>query len=137
MEKALTYEQILLQEPDEFLKYIGQFKTIVNCRIDTVEDLANASASLGKLTNIERQLADMQAMAVILKRRLNRESENDKFDELKRLMYEDMIDKEKILAIITKSISEQARSLSKAITAYMEGNKELYMTNGTVYQKRK
>ncbi len=123
-----SYEDVLKMDSLVFAAHIDGFLSNINISILTTEDAQAATTELGELSNRYAYLSSLSNHAKLYKRRLRRAGNVSD--------YEDMIDKEAMIADAMSSVDRQYRALSKAITVHIENNKELYLTGDRTYAQR-
>ena len=123
-----SYEDILKMDSLVFAAHIDGFLSNIDISILTTEDAQAATTELGELSNRYAYLSSLSNHAKLYKRRLRRAGNVSD--------YEDMIDKEAMIADAMSSVDRQYRALSKAITVHIENNKELYLTGDRTYAQR-
>lgn len=123
-----SYEDVLKMDSLVFAAHIDGFLSNIDISILTTEDAQAATTELGKLSNRYAYLSSLSNHAKLYKRRLRRAGNVSD--------YEDMIDKEAMIADAMSSVDRQYRALSKAITVHIENNKELYLTGDRTYAQR-
>lgn len=123
-----SYEDVLKMDSLVFAAHIDGFLSNINISILTTEDAQAATTELGELSNRYAYLSSLSNHAKLYKRRLRRAGNVSD--------YEDMIDKEAMIADAMSSVDRQYRALSKAITVHIENNKELYLTGDKTYAQR-
>lgn len=123
-----SYEDVLKMDSLVFAAHIDGFLSNINISILTTEDAQAATTELGELSNRYAYLSSLSNHAKLYKRRLRRAGNVAD--------YEDMIDKEAMIADAMSSVDRQYRALSKAITVHIENNKELYLTGDRTYAQR-
>lgn len=123
-----SYEDVLKMDSLVFAAHIDGFLSNIDISILTTEDAQAATTELGELSNRYAYLSSLSNHAKLYKRRLRRAGNVSD--------YEDMIDKETMIADAMSSVDRQYRALSKAITVHIENNKELYLTGDRTYAQR-
>ena len=123
-----SYEDVLKMDSLVFAAHIDGFLSNIDISILTTEDAQVATTELGELSNRYAYLSSLSNHAKLYKRRLRRAGNVSD--------YEDMIDKEAMIADAMSSVDRQYRALSKAITVHIENNKELYLTGDRTYAQR-
>lgn len=123
-----SYEDVLKMDSLVFAAHIDGFLSNIDISILTTEDAQAATTELGELSNRYAYLSSLSNHAKLYKRRLRRAGNVSD--------YEDMIDKEAMIAEAMSSVDRQYRALSKAITVHIENNKELYLTGDRTYAQR-
>lgn len=123
-----SYEDVLKMDSLVFAAHIDGFLSNIDISILTTEDAQAATTELGELSNRYAYLSSLSNHAKLYKRRLRRAGNVSD--------YEDMIDKEAMIADAMGSVDRQYRALSKAITVHIENNKELYLTGDRTYAQR-
>lgn len=123
-----SYEDVLKMDSLVFAAHIDGFLSNIDISILTTEDAQAATTELGELSNRYAYLSSLSNHAKLYKRRLRRAGNVSD--------YEDMIDKEAMIADAMSSVDRQYRALSKAITVHIENNKELYLTGDRTYAQR-
>lgn len=123
-----SYEDVLKMDSLVFAAHIDGFLSNIDISILTTEDAQAATTELGELSNRYAYLSSLSNHAKLYKRRLRRAGNVSD--------YEDMIDKEAMIADAMSSVDRQYRALSKAITVHIENNKELYLTGDKTYAQR-
>lgn len=123
-----SYEDVLKMDSLVFAAHIDGFLSNIDISILTTEDAQAATTELGELSNRYAYLSSLSNHAKLYKRRLRRAGNVSD--------YENMIDKEAMIADAMSSVDRQYRALSKAITVHIENNKELYLTGDRTYAQR-
>lgn len=123
-----SYEDVLKMDSLVFAAHIDGFLSNIDISILTTEDAQAATTELGELSNRYAYFSSLSNHAKLYKRRLRRAGNVSD--------YEDMIDKEAMIADAMSSVDRQYRALSKAITVHIENNKELYLTGDKTYAQR-
>ena len=128
-----TYEEALSMTQSDFVTYLYQYIQPIEIDMDDPEGIRKAGKFLTNRANVLIFFTELNARAGIAKRDYKRQ-EIDADDparkkELKR-MHEDMIDKERFIDNAIKAIEIQYRATNRALTVWMEGEKEKYMPEG-------
>lgn len=111
-EGLLDYHQALDLEPLELLEYLETAKEPVIIIISGGEEAQQASQLLQVLAKTHAYFSTLLSYAKIEKRTLARKGKGSK--------YEDMIDKEAIIANAMSSLDLQYKAVSKSLSLYMD-----------------
>lgn len=128
-----SYKSILEQSTDEFIDYLYGYIPTVDMNINDMLTMQTAGERMMHISNIIVFLSELEARAGLLKREAKweaDESKNTDEKKAKKKKYEDMVDKEKIISKAIHSLEIQYRAINRALTVYMDTNKDQYMPQG-------
>lgn len=147
MAKTKTIEEILQTNPIELIDWLqAEFELEVPHKLETIEELKNASKLLSKTTNTYSYLMNVSSYAKIYVREKKRisdkatkESKAHKDDEelakeaaKAKLEYENMIDRKEAIDNAADIANKQYNAISRMIAVKREINTELQMLSTEV-----
>ncbi len=145
--KTKTIQELLKMNPTELIDWLNQeFELEVPSKLETIEELKNASKLLSKTTNTYSYLMNVSSYAKISVRekkresdKLSKESKANKdatlADELAKkaaeakLEYENMVDRKEAIDNAADIANKQYNAISRMIAVKREINTELQMLN--------
>ena len=145
--KTKTIQELLKMNPTELIDWLNQeFELEVPSKLETIEELKNASKLLSKTTNTYSYLMNVSSYAKISVRekkresdKLSKESKANKdatlADELAKkaaeakLEYENMVDRKEAIDNAADIANKQYNAISRRIAVKREINTELQMLN--------
>lgn len=145
--KTKTIQELLKMNPTELIDWLNQeFELEVPTKLETIEELKNASKLLSKTTNTYSYLMNVSSYAKISVRekkresdKLSKESKANKdatlADELAKkaaeakLEYENMVDRKEAIDNAADIANKQYNAISRMIAVKREINTELQMLN--------
>ena len=124
---ARTYIEILEMDSFTFLKWLREnFPIFVPSKIETIEDMQEASQWMLKLSAEYSYITELSAFSKMYCRKVKRGVDKEDSDSVS--FHEDMIDKRDAIESRMKAIHQAYQGISRAITVRMENNAELKMT---------
>ena len=124
---AKSYREVFEMDSFAFLKWLKEsFPIDVPESVETIDDMANASKQMLKLSAEYSYISEIAAYAKVYCRGLKRQIDNEDPDT--KEFYEDMVDKKKAIEGKMKAIHQAYCGISRAVTVRMENNNELKMT---------
>lgn len=116
-----NYIDILAMEPFALLDWLSDtFSIECPSKIESIEDMDNASEILLKLTSYHAYLCELLSYAKIVVRQAKR--------NLSKIEWEDYVDKQAAIERRLDIVKQQYNSISRAVTIHTENNKEIFMT---------
>ena len=124
----LSREQIFLLAPLDLVDWLhDEFPMLMQSKIETVEDMDLASNSLLRLTAQYSYLCELLSYAKIIVREAKR--------NLPKEDYEDMVDRQNAIEKRLDIVKQEYLAVSRAVTIKSEINKEMFMEQGTSYNR--
>lgn len=124
----LSREQIFLLAPLDLVDWLhDEFPMLMQPKIETVEDMDLASNSLLRLTAQYSYLCELLSYAKIIVREAKR--------NLPKEDYEDMVDRQNAIEKRLDIVKQEYLAVSRAVTIKSEINKEMFMEQGTSYNR--
>ena len=116
------YKTILSKGPEELLNWlVSSFTVEIPSALLSVEDMQYAAQIMSQLAGYYQYLNSLSAYAKIITRQIKRADDKTKED------YEDMVDKKEAINSIIEAVKMTYNALSRAVTIYIENNKELHL----------
>jgi hypothetical protein len=108
----MNYQDALNLSPEDLLSYLEEVQEPVIIQITCDKEAEQAIQLLHAFANVYAYLSTLDSYAKVAKRQLARKGKGP--------AYEDMIDKDTIITNALSSLTLQYRSISKAISLYMD-----------------
>ena len=115
-----SYEEWLALPSNDFITKVYEMVPSIEFSFDDPSSLSNAGMAMANMANIIVFLSEIEARCAVRKRSLKEDKDNKR-------AYEEMVDKERVVNGAIHALEIQYRAINRALTVYLDGNKDRFM----------
>ena len=125
----MTYNDILSLKINDFIEHVFSYLAPIDVDFSSPQSTENVSARLANMANIMVYFAEIDSRLSSAKRLAKWDADDTTTEDkkYKKRKYEDLVDKEKVIARAISTLEMQYKALNRAILIYFESKNDNYM----------